>query len=121
MSEDGAGTSGGGPVMSPSGGYVLFITGLHEEAEDEDVFDVASEFGDVTNIHLNRDRRTGFAKGYCLLELKDRKAAIMVRDELDGSTLLGKEMKVSFAFRRGPKRGDLRKGSAKDRLGPPRD
>ena len=58
----------GEKYVKSADGYCLCVTGLGPDTNEEDLIDQFSEYGEVRNCVLNLDRRTGFVKGYCLLE-----------------------------------------------------
>ncbi|WPB03519.1 uncharacterized protein RHO25_008159 [Cercospora beticola] len=107
-------------------GWIIIVTNVHEEASEEDIQDMFGEYGDIKNLHMNLDRRTGYVKvrknkrtkwmwqGYVLIEyptLDEAKAAIQ---DADGKELLEQKIGVDYAFvRPPPTKGSAPKGQRK--------
>jgi RNA-binding protein 8A len=97
LDDDDMGGADGGPARSVEG-WVIMVGGVHEEAQEEDLFDAFSDMGEIKNLHLNLDRRTGFVKGYCFIEYGTKREAGDAIQKMHGGEVLGSQVGVDWAF-----------------------
>ncbi|EFP76374.1 hypothetical protein PGT21_011853 [Puccinia graminis f. sp. tritici] len=98
-------------------GWVVIVQGVHEEATEEDLMEKFSDYGHVMNLAMPLDRRTGYVKGYALVEYETRKEAEMAIKSGTDSKLLDQTLKCDFAFVRAPTGASAPIGQPKVRRG----
>ncbi|EGG20919.1 RNA recognition motif-containing protein RRM [Cavenderia fasciculata] len=87
----------GEPIKSIEG-WIVIIDNIHEEAQESDLRDLFAEYGPIRNIHLNYDRRTGFSKGYALIEYEKHQEAEEAVKQSGKIQLAGKDLTVNWTF-----------------------
>lgn len=79
----------------------LFIGGLPWAVDDERLREIFSEFGEITDAHVAKDKFSGRSRGFGFVEFSTDDAAQAAIDALDGKELDGRPVTVNLAL---PKR-----------------
>ncbi len=90
-------------------GRKLYVGNLPYSADQQTLQDTFSQYGTVDSINLITDRDTGRSKGFAFVEMSSGGEAQKAIQELNGSSLDGREIKVNEAKPKAPRndgRGD---------------
>ncbi len=78
-------------------GKKLFVGGLSWDTNDSSLSAAFTQFGPVTEAKVITDRETGRSRGFGFVTFTDDEAADKAAQEMDGSTLDGRTIKVNEA------------------------
>lgn len=62
----------------------IFVGGLPYDLTEGDIISVLSQYGEVVNINLIRDKKSGKQKGFCFACYEDQRSTILAVDNLNG-------------------------------------
>lgn len=72
----------------------IYIGGLPFELTEGDIIAIFSQFGEPVYVNLIRDKESGKSKGFAFLKYEDQRSSDLAVDNLGGTTILGRVLKV---------------------------
>ncbi|XP_060166990.1 RNA-binding motif protein, X-linked 2-like [Globicephala melas] len=80
----------------------IFLGGLPYELTEGDIICVFSQYGEIVNINLVRDKKTGRSKGFCFLCYEDQRSTVLAVDNFNGIKIKGRAIRVDHVSRYRP-------------------
>ncbi|XP_060941805.1 RNA-binding motif protein, X-linked 2 [Limanda limanda] len=72
----------------------IFVGGFPFELTEGDIICVFSQYGEVVNINLVRDKKTGKSKGFCFICYEDQRSTVLAVDNFNGIKIKGRTIRV---------------------------
>jgi len=100
----------------------IFVGGIPYELTEGDVICVFSQYGEILDLNMPRDRETGKPKGFAFLKYDDQRSTVLAVDNFNGAQLLGRTLRVDHsrdyrqAKRRKRTEGDREESSSEEEL-----
>ena len=79
----------------------IFVGNLPFRAEQEDVIELFTRYGDVVNCSLPLERDTGRKRGFAFVEMADDAMETRAIEGLQGTELMGRPLRINKAEPRG--------------------
>lgn len=86
-------------------GRKLYVGNLPYSATEQTLREAFSRFGTIDSVTMITDRDTGQSKGFGFVEMSSNSEAQRAIQELNGSTLVDRQIKVNEAKPKAPRGG----------------
>ncbi|CAI5995960.1 unnamed protein product [Closterium sp. NIES-64] len=98
--------------------YSLLVLNITFRTTSDELLPMFSRYGEVVDVFIPRDKRTGTSRGFAFVRFKREDDAARAVEKLDGRTVDGREIMVKFA-KYGRNEEIIEKGLIKDIGNPP--
>ena len=75
----------------------VYAGGIDYQLTEGDLICVFSQYGEVEDVTLSRDRDTGKPRGFGFVKYEDPRSCELAVDNFNGASVFGRRLKVSFA------------------------
>ncbi|KAF5193771.1 RNA-binding motif protein, X-linked [Thalictrum thalictroides] len=72
----------------------VFVGGLPYDLSEGDLLAIFSQYGEIVDVNLVRDKATGKSKGYAFVAYEDQRSTNLAVDNLNGANVVGRTIRV---------------------------
>ncbi|KAJ7739857.1 hypothetical protein B0H16DRAFT_1424407 [Mycena metata] len=72
----------------------IFVGGIPFDLTEGDVITIFSQYGEVMDLNMPRDKETGKRRGFAFLMYEDQRSTVLAVDNLNGAVVLEKTLRV---------------------------
>ncbi|KND02667.1 uncharacterized protein SPPG_01752 [Spizellomyces punctatus DAOM BR117] len=85
----------------------VFVGGIPYELTEGDLIAVFSQYGEIVDLNLVRDKQSGKSKGFAFVAFEDQRSTTLAVDNFNGIKILNRTIRVDHVAKyRGPKKDD---------------
>lgn len=77
-----------------AGSAWIYVGSLPFELNEGDIITAFSQYGEIVNVNLVRDRKTGKSRGFCYLCYADQRSTVLAVDNFNGAKICGRIIQV---------------------------
>ena len=71
----------------------VYVGGLPYDLSEGDVIVIFSQFGEIVDVNLPRDKDTGKPKGFAFIAYEDQRSTVLAVDNFNGAKILGRTIR----------------------------
>nr|ODN94103.1 hypothetical protein L203_00279 [Cryptococcus depauperatus CBS 7841] len=72
----------------------IFVGGLPFDLTEGDLIAIFSQWGEILDVNLVRDKETGKSRGFGFLMYEDQRSTVLAVDNMNGTTIIGRTIRV---------------------------
>jgi RNA-binding motif X-linked protein 2 len=76
----------------------IYIGNLDPRLTEGDIVTVFSQFGDIVDINVARDKESGKSLGYCFLAFEDQRSTVLAIDNMVGYPLVRRPLRIDHVL-----------------------
>ncbi|TPX60642.1 hypothetical protein SpCBS45565_g07457 [Spizellomyces sp. 'palustris'] len=85
----------------------VFVGGIPYQLTEGDLIAVFSQYGEIVDLNLVRDKQSGKSKGFAFIAFEDQRSTTLTVDNFNGIKILNRTLRVDHVAKyRGPKKDD---------------